>query len=219
MSDLVEKYFDGAAALYNDATSTDEQWSIPRHVGNILSSLNGRLGSALAIGVGTGYDIDLLKEHGCNDITVLDISRRMLDVAADRHPDVPQIHADIMDDNSLSRRFDLILCIGVLEFVGDTGKLLARCASLLNLGGLLVITYEPVIKGYKPQAVSTQLIHSREQDPIYDCDGVHIHRDELGDFTESCSRAGLSILTHSLALAYIDEDSIFYGLATLRRKP
>lgn len=217
MTDLVERYFDGAAALYNEATSTDEAWSMPRHVAECLASLDGDFRSALAIGAGTGYDVDLLKKRAVPNITMLDISRKMLDAAAERHPDIPQIHADIMDQTSVIGRFDLILCIGVVEFIPDTGGFLARCASLLNIGGSLVVTYEPIIRGYKPQAARSELIHSREQDPIYDCDGVNIHRIELGEFTALCRGAGFEVVDHSLVLAYVDEASIFYGLANLRR--
>lgn len=217
MTDLVERYFDGAAPLYNDATSTDESWSMPRHVADRLASLDGDFRSALAIGVGTGYDVDLLKKRAVSNITMLDISRKMLDAAAERHPDIPQIHADIMDASSVSGRFDLILSIGVVEFIPDTGRFLARCASLLNTGGLLIVTYEPIIRGYGPQGTRLELIHSREQDPIYDCDGINIHRVELGEFAALCSEAGFETVDHSLALAYVDEASIFYGLATLRR--
>lgn len=214
---LVERYFDGAAALYNEATSTDESWSMPRHVADCLTALNSDFQSALAIGVGTGYDVDLLKQRGVPQITMLDISRKMLDAAALRHPDIPQICADIMDASSVSDRFDLILCIGVVEFIPDTSGFLARCASLLSAGGSLIVTYEPVIRGYKPQGERSELIHSREQDPMYDCDGVNIHRVELGEFTTLCSESGFTIVDHSLVLAYVDEASIFYGLANLRR--
>ena len=217
MTDLVERYFDGAAPLYNDATSTDESWSMPRHVADRLASLDGDFRSALAIGVGTGYDVDLLKKRGVPNITMLDISHKMLDAAAERHPDVPQIHADIMDVSSVSGRFDLILSIGVVEFIPDTGNFLARCASLLNTGGSLIVTYEPIIRGYRPQGTRLELIHSREQDPIYDCDGIHIHRVELGEFADLCREAGFETVDHFLALAYVDEAAIFYGLATLRR--
>lgn len=217
MSDLVERYFDGAAALYNDATSTDEAWSMPRHVAASLASLKGNFRSALAVGAGTGYDIDLLKNLGVPEITMLDISRKMLDAAALRHPDIPQIHADIMDGTSVVGCFDLILSIGVAEFIADSGGFLTRCASLLNAGGSLIVTYEPIIRGYAPQGGRTELIHSREQDPIYDCDGVNIHRIEVGEFAAHCAKAGFETIDHSLALAYVDEASIFYGLASLRR--
>ncbi len=218
MTNLVERYFDGAAPLYNDATSTNESWSMPRHVADRLASLKGDFRSALAIGAGTGYDVDLLKDRGVPNITMLDISRKMLDAAAERHPGIPQIHADIMDETSVAGRFDLIVSIGVVEFIQDTAGFLVRCASLLNPGGSLIVTYEPIIRGYEPQGARSELIHSRDQDPIYDCDGVHIHRVELGEFAELCSEVGFETIDHSLVLAYVDEASIFYGLANLRRK-
>jgi ubiquinone/menaquinone biosynthesis C-methylase UbiE len=217
VKDLVERYFDRAAALYNDATSTDEAWTMPRHVADILSSINGDFCSALAIGAGTGYDVDLLKQHDIPNIIMMDISRKMLDAAAERHPDVPQVHADIMDHASVDGRFDLILCIGVAEFISDMSRFLSRCADLLNAGGTLIVSYEPIIKGYKPQEARSELIHSREQNPIYDCDGVYIFRLELAEFAALCGANGFETVDHSLVLAYIDEASIFYGLATLRR--
>lgn len=217
VTDLVERYFDGAAALYNEATSTDESWSLPRHVADCLMALNIDFQSALAIGAGTGYDVDLLKQRGVPRITMLDISRKMLDAAAERHPGVRQIHADIMDESSVDGHFDLILSIGVVEFIANAGGFLARCASLLNDGGSLIVTYEPLIRGYEPQAARSELIHSRDQDPIFDCDGVNIHRVELGEFAALCRDAGFEFIAHSLVLAYIDEASIFYGLASLRR--
>lgn len=216
MTDLVERYFDGAAVLYDDATSTDEAWSMPRHVADVLASLDGDLGSGLAIGAGTGYDVDLLKARGVRDIVMLDISRRMLDAAALRHPEIPQVHADIMNKDSINGHYDVVISIGVLEFIEDAIGFLQRCSSLLCPAGSLIVTYEPVIKGYPPQEAHSELIHSREQDPSYDCDGVIIHRIDVGDFAEFCAKVGLELVSHTLVLAYVDEASTFYGLVHLR---
>lgn len=216
MTDLVERYFDGAAAIYNDATSTDESWSITRYVRDSLENIPRVYNSALAIGAGTGYDVDLLKELDVSSITMLDISRKMLDAAAERHPDIPQIHGDIMNEASIDGRFDLILCVGVVEFISDITVFLKRCAALLNPGGSLIVTYEPIIRGYRPQTARSELVHSREQDPIYNCDGVVIHRIDLGAFVSSCVDVGFEMREHSLVQAYVEEAPIFYGLATLR---
>jgi 2-polyprenyl-3-methyl-5-hydroxy-6-metoxy-1,4-benzoquinol methylase len=81
-----------------------------------------------------------------NRVTFLDPSSHMLSETAKAIPPecasrAELIHAGLLDA-ALERRFDIIVCLGVLAYIEDTGSAIERLAGLLKPGGrcLLQIT-------------------------------------------------------------------------------
>lgn len=100
---------------------------------------------ALDIGCGNGQISLPLLEHGrCGRLTLVDVSQTMLDLAKarirDQHADrVTCVNEDLMSIAFGSRRFDLVVCVGVLAHVADPELFMTRVASLLVPGGVLIM--------------------------------------------------------------------------------
>lgn len=109
-------------------------------VRDLLPELEGE--QVLDAGCGTGHYSAWLTEQGA-EVTGLDASREMLDVAADRHPEVARyLQADLreplsdLDDGE----FDLVVSQLTLEHVEDWSQPMAEFARVLKPGGVLVFS-------------------------------------------------------------------------------
>ena len=99
----------------------------------------------LDVACGTGKHIGYLKRH--YNVTGVDISDKMLDLAIARYPDVQFHQADMMD-MELGRDFDVLVClfssISHLKTYENLGKALKNFSKHLKKGGVLII--EPFIE-------------------------------------------------------------------------
>jgi 2-polyprenyl-3-methyl-5-hydroxy-6-metoxy-1,4-benzoquinol methylase len=82
----------------------------------------------------------------CDRLTLLDISKNMLDLAGKRIPperskDVEVINEDFMDAEFEPRSFDLILCIGVLAHVDSPSAVIAKVARLAKPGATILLEF------------------------------------------------------------------------------
>ena len=100
---------------------------------------------ALDIGCGDG-SISLPLLPRCNRLTLLDLSRKMLELAgrripAERKNDVDLIDGDFMGVNLDSKSFDLIFCIGVLAHVDSPVAVIEKVAQLAKPGGWVILEF------------------------------------------------------------------------------
>ena len=105
-----------------------------------LSYVKNR-GLALDVGCGcTGRLIDLMLDHDFTPIGI-DISEKMLQLAAERHPDVQFINTDICQWQSPDK-FDFISAWDSIWHVpmGQQTALMTKLMSLLNDGGVLIFS-------------------------------------------------------------------------------
>ena len=91
----------------------------------------------LDIGCGDG-SISLPLLPRCNQLTLLDLSSKMLDLArkkipSDRLNDVDLINGSFIGSNLAPQSFDLIFCVGVLAHVDSPAAVIAEIARLPNL--------------------------------------------------------------------------------------
>ncbi len=218
MKNLVQSYFDGAANIYDEITHGVNAWNMPELVENIISDLNLKIVKALIFGVGTGQEIYILKNKGVEYITAIDISEKMLNIARAKYDDIELIHCDVLNArDKVIEKFDLILCVGVAEFIEDKNKLIHECLHYLSDSGHLIFTYEPIITGHPVQSSKSQLIHSREQNPDYNCDGVYLYRNDVQEIINCYSLSNAECIFHKLSLAYHESYDIFYGVVGLRK--
>ena len=97
----------------------------------------------LDIGCGDGsLSLHLLDES--NQITLLDRSRSMLDIAQSRIPQsalhrVRTLNTDFMTAQLGGASFDLIICIGVLAYVEDRDLFIRKATALLKPGGTMIV--------------------------------------------------------------------------------
>lgn len=99
----------------------------------------------LDIGCGNGA-ISLPLLPRCRRLTLLDLSRKMLDLACQRIPserlsDVKLVNGDFLGASLEPESFDLILCIGVLAHVDSPAAVIARVAQLAKPGSWVVLEF------------------------------------------------------------------------------
>jgi ubiquinone/menaquinone biosynthesis C-methylase UbiE len=106
-------------------------------VGNAVSE------SILDIGCGGGaISIPLLRPY--NQLTLVDVSSKMLSIARSRIPtefagNVETIHEDFMKTELPCQSFDLILCLGVLAHVESPTDVIAKMVSLVKPHGSIIV--------------------------------------------------------------------------------
>jgi 2-polyprenyl-3-methyl-5-hydroxy-6-metoxy-1,4-benzoquinol methylase len=139
-----------------------------------------RFESILDIGCGNGsLSLPLLSEN--NYLTLLDQSKAMLNLARSRiapqfRSHVAWINTDFMAARLEHKRFDLIICVGVLAYVRRRHDFVTRVSRLLKPGGSvivectdvnhfisrLVLAYDTLHRLVKPARMRTVLGSSTE---------------------------------------------------------
>jgi 2-polyprenyl-3-methyl-5-hydroxy-6-metoxy-1,4-benzoquinol methylase len=99
-------------------------------------------GNVLDIGCGDGSLSLPLLGPTCR-ITLLDRSRRMLEIASSRVPkefleQVEVVNEDFMVANLMRQPFDLIICVGVMAYVEDRRRFVEKMVSVLKPGGSVI---------------------------------------------------------------------------------
>ena len=95
--------------------------------------------SVLEIGCGTGATLAWLKTSGrCKSTTGIELVAEQADSAAKVVDTVIQGSIESVDLTSWTERFDLILCLDVLEHLNDPWELIEKLSGLLRPGGRLV---------------------------------------------------------------------------------
>lgn len=134
-----EPYFDDLAELYERFTHVRDAATSP-----VREWLEDQLppgGRALDIGCGSGNNCVLLAER-YQEVLGIDISQRMLDLAATKQTWIP-VRYECRDALELSPsshgRFDLVLSVNAVFHLGPAQLVLPRLRELVAPGGRLVI--------------------------------------------------------------------------------
>jgi ubiquinone/menaquinone biosynthesis C-methylase UbiE len=90
----------------------------------------------LEVGVGPGTH---LSDYSCEDITVVDVSPKMLGRCRDRHP---RVNCLLMDGENMAfedESFDLVALPHVLSVTSNPSRMIREANRVLRVGGTLVI--------------------------------------------------------------------------------
>jgi ubiquinone/menaquinone biosynthesis C-methylase UbiE len=98
--------------------------------------------SVCDVGTGRGHSLQLLRK-GYSSIVAIDKSLKMIRYTKDSFPGVDFIVADILNLPLRNKTFNLILCIGVAEYIPVLKPLLTNLYAMLTDGGYLVLTFSP----------------------------------------------------------------------------
>ncbi len=104
---------------------------------------NQHFDSILDIGCGDGsLSLPLLNSH--RQLTLLDLSSKMLSIAQSRVPSELQKNVGIVNDEFMQAKleknsYDLVICVGVLAFVKSLDDFIFRITSLLKPNGAVII--------------------------------------------------------------------------------
>lgn len=96
----------------------------------------------LHLGAGEG-DVDPMLAQFASEVVSCDINADDVARAAERNRDIPNVRYAVEDALALSfadASFDGVVCLEVIEHVGDPQRLLAEIRRVLRPGGLLLLT-------------------------------------------------------------------------------
>lgn len=139
-------YYDEYAKFYDNDSSTDNA-SKAVFLEEIIQKLNPKAKSVLEIACGTGNILEPLSNR--YEVSGLDLSPKMLDIAREKLPGVHFYLGD-MTSFELGKKFDVILCIfdsinHVLDF-DQWESTFDRVKAHLNEGGVFIVDINTVYK-------------------------------------------------------------------------
>ena len=168
----------------------------------LLPDVTGR--SALDLGCGAGQLTHYLAEAGAAEVVGVDISERMLALAASEraHPRVTYRRATMEELAFQPEQFDLVVSSLALHYVEDYADLMRRVGTWLRPGGVLVYSVEHPLytasypdKGWATDADGTQLHWTIDdycvdglREPHWFVDGVQKYPPELRHAGERSDR-------------------------------
>ena len=154
-----------SASIYDDLSGAVKDYkSDARRIHSIIQDANQGASSLLDVACGTGRHLEVLLHW--YEVTGIDSSSEMLDVAGARLPSTTLKQADMVDFR-LKERFDAIICmfssIGYVMQLDRLRRAIANFGQHLNSGGVLVI--EPWIapEDYEEGRISAETISDDPQ--------------------------------------------------------
>lgn len=137
-----KKHFDKVASKYSlNRKKWILGWIVSREKKVLLDFLNIKKGDLiLDVGCGDGFYSILMKEAGAK-VYGIDISNKMVDFLKEKGINCQ--FGDVQNFN-LNKKFDKILCAGVLEFLDSPYKAIESIKKHLKKNGFLVILYPPL---------------------------------------------------------------------------
>jgi ubiquinone/menaquinone biosynthesis C-methylase UbiE len=140
-SDNVKSFFDNSEVYLSTRPVIRLRGEIVR---DLLCDQDGK--ELLDIGCGDGSVS--MSYITTNNICFLDFSTSMISEVSRRIPSEFKDHATLIqanfEDYEFSKRFDVILCIGVLAHVKDLTNTIAKASSLLTTGGKILFQLSDV---------------------------------------------------------------------------
>lgn len=217
MRTQTEKYFDKASHLYDESTKLPTDWYAPIHLSEVLNRHDKTYENVLVIGTGTGQDVDALLFAKIESVTMIDISSKMLEIAKIKHPSVRSIHADFTTHNFELERYDLIVCLGVLEFIENIDMFFRKTTMLLDSNGVIFVTYEPHIINHPNQCKKTSTACEYYEDGTLN-KGVTSYRRDIHTFIQAFTYCDLKASEYSEYIAYTFDEIILYHFAILEKR-
>jgi SAM-dependent methyltransferase len=151
--------------------------------------------SILDLGCGDGsLSVPLLSE--ATQLTLVDLSARMLEIAARRVPDAKRASVRTANvplaDFDPATPFDVVLCVGVLAHVPNIDAALLKIAACTRSGGIAVVEFtpnpNPLARLFTPYYWIRRKIR---KDPM----PYKTNRIPLGELLAAAERAGLELCT------------------------
>ena len=136
MNQNIKTHFDSVAEHYlNNSRNGLWGWFKKKEADAVVCFIDSPQ-NVLDIGCGSGYYSSIVKDLFDCHVTCVDISTKMLDSLDSRIQDKICVSAE---EFITARQFDLILCIGMLEFSNDPGKVFDNVSKMLSPNGTFII--------------------------------------------------------------------------------
>lgn len=144
MKKLIEEYNNLLSNKYDEITQGEFKWLAPIKLNEHIKPYIKKGVEVLDIGVETGQTSKIFIDQGLSVIGV-DLSEKMLAAAQSKLNFKKLIKYDIEQGllNLFPQdKFDIVVAVGILEFIKNINKVLSEMKQLLKKGGVAVFTYE-----------------------------------------------------------------------------
>jgi ubiquinone/menaquinone biosynthesis C-methylase UbiE len=132
--------FTSSAKFYDALYRSKDYAAASQRIRTLIQQHNPNAKTLLDVGCGTGKHLELLRGH--YECEGLDLNSSLLEIAAERCPDVP-LHQANMIDFSLNRKFDAITClfssIAYVRTKDNLDRTLATMTRHLRPGGVVIV--------------------------------------------------------------------------------
>ncbi|WP_371420182.1 methyltransferase domain-containing protein [Tardiphaga sp.] len=156
----VEAHFDEFAEGFDSKLVDVLGYKVPQQLADMIASCQPTLATILDLGCGTGLAAEPLGRFGAR-LTGIDLSEKMLAVAARRNAYHDLIKADVMSYLADSpRSFDLVFAADLLIYLGRLDELIGLIAQVLPAGGLFAASIERAGHGDFTLLSSGRFAHS-----------------------------------------------------------
>lgn len=134
-----QAFFDGYKKLRGNQYSANNVEEKPA-LFSLAPELTGK--AVLDLGCGYGENCAKFKELGAKTVLGVDISKKMLAVATDEHPDINFIRADISDLSFITDKFDVVFSSLAVHYIEDFASFVKSVYSIMNRGGCFIFSQE-----------------------------------------------------------------------------
>jgi ubiquinone/menaquinone biosynthesis C-methylase UbiE len=201
----IENYFDRVSERYSDhftksRTGKFLEFESRKRIVGILS--RNFSGSLLDCSCGSGeVSYEAIKSNQFSDLTLVDLSSNMLEIAKKRlsgYPRIQFINSDIFTFNGdYQKSYDLILCIGLIAHTGHLEELLLHLKKMLNENGAILLQ----------STSSEKLFPSIVR---FSSDSWYFTKNEYK--IKYFKRADIKIVANNSGLKIVNEHSFSFGL-------
>jgi len=225
MTKTIELYNDKLANQYDKAILKDK-WSAP-DVANKLLSQFGLVKNNLTVldlGVGTGQSIKSFVNKNCK-IYGVDISNKMLQATKQKYPEVKTLKYNI--SNGLTglhfepKSFDVIIAVGVLEFIKNIRRTIKETHQLLKPNGYFILTYEVLLPNHKLQNLKVQYNAEGYMENPPQITRFKLYRRSKKEINNILNNASHQIIRHFKIRAFLKGSSkipVYYNIVLAKNK-
>lgn len=224
MVKIIELYNNKLANQYNKATLKGK-WSAPNEVNKTLSQL-GLVKNNLAVldlGVGTGQSIKIFVNKSCK-IYAVDISAKMLQIVRQKYPKVKTLKYDISKRlaglHFKHNSFDIIIAVGVLEFIKNIKRIIEETYQLLKKNGYFIFTYELLLPSHRLQRLKVQYNSEGYTEELSDITKFKLYRRKKEEINKFLNKVGYKTIKHFKIKAFLKGPAkipVYYGVILTKK--
>ncbi len=195
-------YYDLLASQYDEATKA-YKWIAHERVNTLLLPHLKPGNSVLDVGIGTALSTVAFLKAGCH-VCGVDISHKMLEKAREKYPALELYQGNIEEGLPFlsSRSFDIVLGVGILEFVTNIEKVIGILSEKTKSDGLMCFTFEEFIAQHEIQGMKVSVTAKGQLENVPEINHFMTARYEYQEVKSMIESASLSLLEHQHFMAY-----------------
>jgi len=220
---IIEQYNDRLAKVYDEATGGEFKWKAAKESTKILLPKLGKQSKILDLGIGTGQSSERFYQLG-HTIVGLDISEAMLKVLKKKFPRIKTHKHDLEKGlKSLDFKpdsFDVVIGVGIFEFIKDLKKLFEQIARVTKRNGFLCFTFEEYINDHPIQGNRVTSLGQGLVAKIPRLMSFKVYRRTVGEIKSLLANLGFEILATKKFVGYLKSKKkipVYYALVLARK--